>query len=130
MKEVEKVCKHHGLTSFRFEGVAPEGNDRYRCRKCSSASTKKNRAQMMQRVLEYKGSKCEICGYNKSKRALQFHHLDPSKKDFNISMKDLGKTWETIKAELDKCVLLCGNCHAEEHEKLDALQTNRVEVTV
>ena len=68
------------------------------------------------KAIEYKGGKCVICGYNKSVRALQFHHVDPSQKDFGISGST--KSFEKLKPELDKCVLVCANCHAEIHDKL------------
>jgi ribosomal protein L30E len=48
---------------------------------------------------------------------LQFHHIDPSQKDFNIGGRGSTRAWETIKAEIEKCILLCANCHAEEHYK-------------
>lgn len=71
------------------------------------------RQRVKQKSLEYKGGKCSVCGYFRCQRALQFHHLDPSKKDFTISGKS--KAWETIRQELDKCALVCANCHAEIH---------------
>ena len=62
------------------------------------------------------GGKCQRCGYKKCLRALQFHHIDPIKKDFHFSQgKDLKLS--SIKKELEKCELLCANCHAEEHDK-------------
>jgi predicted HNH restriction endonuclease len=67
----------------------------------------------------YKGSSCQLCGYSKSIRALQFHHLIAGEKDFNISR--VSKSWQTIKKELDKCILLCSNCHAEVHDGLVSL---------
>ena len=57
-----------------------------------------------------------IVSLNKSIRALQFHHLDPTQKDFGIS--GTTKSFEKLKPELDKCVLLCANCHGEVHEGL------------
>lgn len=71
--------------------------------------------------LEYKGGKCERCGYDKSVNALSFHHLDPSEKDFTLS-SFYYKNFEKIKVELDKCILLCHNCHAEEHEQLRQIE--------
>lgn len=68
------------------------------------------------RAIEYLGGRCQICGYGKSTRALVFHHKNPSEKDFSISR--VSKSWSTIQAELDKCILLCANCHAEAHEGL------------
>lgn|SRR5574337_1117061 len=73
------------------------------------------RQRLKLKAIQYKGGRCKNCGYNKSIRALGFHHLDASQKDFNIS--SYAKSWERIKKELDKCVLLCANCHMERHEK-------------
>lgn len=66
--------------------------------------------------MEYKGGKCQKCGYDKCENALTFHHLNPQEKDFNIAKK-YNVSWSKLKNELDKCVLLCANCHAEEHAK-------------
>lgn len=60
---------------------------------------------------------CQICGYNKCMRALEFHHKDPTQKDFGIS-RQLNRNIDDLKAEVDKCILLCSNCHAEEHQRL------------
>ena len=69
-------------------------------------------------LIQYKGGKCVRCGYNKSIRALEFHHLDPTEKDFGIS-KNLCKNMQTLKNEVDKCILVCSNCHAEIHDELE-----------
>ena len=70
-------------------------------------------------AIEHKGGKCERCGYNRSVRALTFHHLDPAKKDFAIGVSGATRSWEKVKTEVDKCALLCANCHAEEHDRLE-----------
>lgn len=68
-------------------------------------------------LVEYKGGKCEKCGYNKCVKALTFHHLDPKEKDFTIS----GKSWsvERLKKEVDKCIMVCSNCHIEIHAEIE-----------
>lgn len=71
------------------------------------------RRKLKSKAVELKGGKCSRCGYSKCITALQFHHLDPSEKDFNVGAKI--KSWDKIKEEVDKCILLCSNCHAEEH---------------
>ncbi|HEX5186504.1 MAG TPA: hypothetical protein VFV86_06400 [Nitrososphaeraceae archaeon] len=62
--------------------------------------------------------KCEKCGYNKCMEVLDFHHLDPNQKEFNISnfgrMKGFTKLDQVIE-EIKKCVVLCSNCHREFH---------------
>lgn len=86
--------------------------------KCShsEAVTIKRRA-IKEMLIKRAGGKCSKCGYDKCSRALEFHHSDPNEKDFGIS-KCLTKSIKKLKEETDKCILLCANCHAEEHQKL------------
>jgi hypothetical protein len=65
-------------------------------------------------AIEYKGGKCESCGYDKCPDVLEFHHLDPSKKDASWNKMRL---WgeKRLLTELDKCAILCSNCHRETH---------------
>lgn len=61
--------------------------------------------------------KCSICGYNKCKSALDFHHKDISKKEYNISiMIQRGHSLQKILKEIEKCIVVCSNCHREIHE--------------
>ena len=73
------------------------------------------RLRLKQEAVEYMGGKCVICGYTRCFSALEFHHLDPNTKDFAISAK---MSWETIRTELDKTILVCSNCHKEIHAGL------------
>lgn len=75
-------------------------------------------------AVKYKGSKCEQCGYYRCLEALEFHHTDPTKKDFSISSRGYTRSWKRVQEELDKCVMLCANCHRETHAKLAALSGN------
>lgn len=70
-----------------------------------------------QYIIDYKLSKgCSICGYNKYASALDFHHNGNGDKKFSISQfNDCGI--KKIKNEMDKCIVLCRNCHAELHER-------------
>ena len=67
-------------------------------------------------LIELKGGKCEVCGYNKSVAALHFHHLSPENKNFTIGGRNY--SWEIMKEEVNKCALLCSNCHCEVHEEM------------
>lgn len=87
------------------------------CKSCQSHSVKKRWPNFKQTCVDYKGGKCEICGYCKYIGALDFHHLDPKEKDFAISSR-VSMKLENIKKELDKCVMLCSNCHRETHAGL------------
>ena len=77
---------------------------------------KNRRIEFRQNALKYKGSICVLCGYNKCNRAFDFHHVDPNTKKFNISSVAYTYTWEEVILELDKCILLCANCHREVEE--------------
>lgn len=63
----------------------------------------------------YKGGKCVFCGYDRCVEALEFHHIDISKKKFGLSMDGLTRSWDKTKRGLDKCLLVCFNCHREIH---------------
>jgi DNA-binding CsgD family transcriptional regulator len=67
-------------------------------------------------LVEYKGGKCEKCGYDKCVQALQFHHLNPKEKDFAVGGKSY--SFERLKKEVDKCIMVCANCHIEIHEEI------------
>lgn len=71
-------------------------------------------------MVRYKGGKCERCGYKANIAALEFHHLDPSTKEFNLSKTR--HSWEDAKRELDKCICLCSNCHKEIHNPQSTLE--------
>ena len=66
------------------------------------------------KAIEYKGGACCFCGYKGHPAALQFHHEDPLQKDVAWNKLRL-RSWDKITYELDKCVLLCANCHAVVH---------------
>lgn len=117
-KNVIKRCKIHGDTNYVLRA-----DGRYRCKKCASDAVIKKRKKIKLKSVEYKGGKCEICGYNKCVEALHFHHLNPSEKNFGLSNKGLTRSWDKIKPELDKCMLVCSNCHSEIHSNLIDLQS-------
>lgn len=73
------------------------------------------RKELKKLAVEYKGGSCEKCSYNKCIAAMDFHHKDPNEKDFGISSNGSTISWEKMKLELDKCLLLCSNCHRELH---------------
>lgn len=78
----------------------------------------RRRAKLKSMSLEYKGGKCSRCSYSKCLSALEFHHLEPEHKDFSLSSDGHTRSWDEIKNELDKCILVCANCHREEHERI------------
>lgn len=85
---------------------------------CSSKCKNKyhvivHRRRLKERAVAHAGGKCERCGYDKYVGALEFHHRDPTQKDFSVGTTSKG--WDTIKEEVEKCMLLCANCHREVH---------------
>ena len=83
---------------------------------CNSCITGAFRKRLKRRLVDYKGGKCERCGYDKCFAALDFHHLVPGEKDFSLS-RGSSLSFDKLKLEVDKCILLCANCHREEHYK-------------
>jgi len=78
----------------------------------------KRRHKIKQMALEFMGGKCQNCGYRKCPRALEFHHKNPKEKNFGIAYKGHSRSWQRVKQELDKCVLVCSKCHHEIHAGL------------
>ena len=112
-KEIIKECKKHGVKRH----VLDTGK-RYRCVSCRVDAVQKRRIKVKLQAVDYKGGKCSLCGYSKCISALEFHHIDPEQKDFSISRDGNTRSWEKVKLELDKCILVCSNCHREIHEDL------------
>ncbi len=88
-----------------------------RCKKCRSVYRKKYVKEVAEtrkngriRAIEYLGGKCICCGFDKGISAFDFHHVDPKDKDPNFR-SSRHWSWERFKNEIDKCLLLCSNCH-------------------
>ena len=98
--------------------IRPNKNGRLHsiCKDCGNILTKERQKALKLKAILYKGGECVQCGYNKSPAALDFHHKDPKEKSFTISSRATA-AFSIIRAELDKCILLCSNCHREEHGK-------------
>ncbi len=73
----------------------------------------KRRRKIKEFAVVYKGGKCQVCSYNKYIGALDLHHLDPKTKAFGIGDKGYTRSWQAVRHEADKCILVCANCHRE-----------------
>lgn len=118
-----KYCKSEIKNSKRRSYCSEEctilGRKEYqKSRNYNYEQVKEWRILVKKKAVEYKGGECQICGYKKCMRSLDFHHLDPTKKEFAISTFK-NKKIEKLKIELDKCILVCSNCHGEIHEDID-----------
>jgi len=107
-------CEETKPTDEFYKRRGKEGGSVY-CKKCTSDQALERQRGLKQMAINYKGGVCQECGYHKCNGALEFHHIDPKQKDFSIcSVKGYSFT-NKIKKELDKCVLVCANCHREIH---------------
>ncbi|MDO8625996.1 MAG: hypothetical protein Q7K39_00880 [Candidatus Magasanikbacteria bacterium] len=79
-------------------------------------AVQKRRRLIRDMAIKCGGGQCALCGYNRCENALEFHHRMAKSKDFGISAKGYTRSWAMVKKEIDKCILLCANCHREVHE--------------
>jgi hypothetical protein len=89
---------------------------RLKCRYCKKSRQNERRQEHYVWITEYKKTVCcSRCGFA-DYRALDFHHLNPLEKDFAVAdLISRGASLNKIKKEIEKCVILCANCHRIEH---------------
>ena len=87
----------------------------------SYENVKNFRNRLKERAVYVLGGKCQICGYNRCVQALDFHHVNPKEKSLDFSI-NTGRSWQTTRDEIKKCILLCSNCHREVHAGLIPLE--------
>jgi hypothetical protein len=66
-------------------------------------------------LVAYKGGRCERCDEDYHPNVFDFHHYDDTLKAFGVSQANMQRSWARLVAEVDKCHLLCANCHREVH---------------
>lgn len=104
-------CKFCGVTLT--DDNTYSSKKRWSCKSCANKYRTKQFVDTKLKLVEIKGGKCKCCGFDRHYSALEFHHLDPSKKEFNLSITNNG--WNKLLKEADKCILLCSNCHRMVH---------------
>ena len=104
-----RECRRHGEVAY----VRNSADGQLRCPKCRSADVSARRRRVKETLVAEAGGCCALCGYDRYQGALHFHHLDPASKTFALSLSGLTLALDKLRAEAAKCVLLCGNCHAE-----------------
>ena len=111
------------MTAYTCRTCGAEGelnfykNAKYQCKSCWNTRTAKSGKDKLKQLRDERGGCCERCGYDRCDAALQWHHLDPTQKEFSIG-KRRGLDIEQLRAETSKCRLLCANCHFEVHSGL------------
>lgn len=123
------------MESFNRSSNGAQGRQQ-RCKSCMAIVYKTMRANNLDRytansnkwkqsakeryILWKSQQKCILCGEDEPS-ALDCHHLDPTEKEFSISSASMIKKWAVLEKELEKCVILCSNCHRKVHAKLITL---------
>ena len=131
-----KLCPRCGIeknTSEFYYSSTRKGRFSCYCKECGKKKAREDRKKyperfkarqnkwrnkLKEKMVDYKGGKCQAWGYQKCLAALEFHHINPEEKEFQIGGRrgvGRGKWNDTVRAELDKCILLCANCHREAH---------------
>lgn len=110
--------KQKEYQAARFQRVKNAEGQKDRQSRCKKELIERNKKI----VEEARSSGCQVCGYNRCKKALEFHHKSSIEKDASISKAI--RLWGTKKLadEIQKCILLCANCHREVHDNMITLQ--------
>jgi hypothetical protein len=119
---LRKVCSACGVDKARTEfytSNAKKGWVAGKCKVCQAAYKRDRAKRLWEKLFEYMGGECGHCGLDEDCRAIyDLHHINPEEKERNPSLL-LNGTWEKLKAEVDKCILLCSNCHRRHHFEND-----------
>ena len=116
----ECCCKDCGETDPEQFYVLRGYRRKQQCKNCFNQSQRDKWKQNKMKAIELKGGGCSHCGYDRYHGALEFHHTDPSVKESNWDKK-WSRSWSTILQSIESTILLCANCHREEHERIRTL---------
>lgn len=102
-----------------FDFIKSGGGTRKSCYQCVPDG-KAQDASLLRRLIKLKavsikGNKCFCCNQSFPQSVYDFHHLDPNKKDFGLGQKESTIKWDIVKKEIDKCIMVCANCHRMIH---------------
>ena len=113
MKECSKCKQTKPLTEFYINS---EGYVRGECKSCFQLRNKTWRKEQLSLYRKYKSSLCcERCGFS-DHRALQFHHPNGDK-EWEVANLVRHRSFDNVMKEIQKCEVLCANCHMIEHSK-------------
>ena len=108
----QRECRKHGMVVHYWAVERSSGYGRWRCRRCSGEAVLRRKQQVRRLLILEAGDRCQSCGYDRLRKNLHFHHLDPSEKEFGLTSGN-GKSLARFREEAKKCVLVCANCHGE-----------------
>ena len=112
--------KRPSYTCCDFCGKKYSDDQRAKGIRCSTCISKIRRLSSKIRAIEYAGGRCLHCGFQadgSNYAAFEFHHHDSNKETEVGNL--LNRKWEVIREEIDKCIVLCSNCHRVEHSDYD-----------
>jgi hypothetical protein len=104
-----RVCRRHGMAEFALYG---RQRPRWRCKRCIGEAVARRKRRVRRTLIDAAGSRCAICGYDRCVPNLHFHHVDPARKRLELG-SHRGVSLARFMDELERCVLLCANCHGE-----------------
>lgn len=134
MEKTCTICKHSKpLSEFNKKSSTKDGLQS-KCCHCSRAMSRRHYKDNIEYYLDKNKRlreekrlwleqlkeklECRICGESEP-CCLDFHHSDPDMKDFTVSQAaSWGHSLDKIKAEIEKCVVVCANCHRKIHAGL------------
>jgi len=117
-----KVCCmcHLELPADQFYSRGSKRKDSYaHCKKCHVNYMLRRWQKLKIKSIDYLGGKCVDCKQVYHPAIFQFHHIDPSQKESSWKRFRYRK-WEKVVKELDKCILLCANCHCLRHTHVES----------
>jgi len=119
---ITKICKtcrvNKPLDEYHVMSKSPDGHQ-YDCRVCFNKKKMETYFKKSEDLFEYKGGKCAHCDLRdlEHPEIYDYHHIDPATKIASVKVI-MGCTLEKVRAEADKCLLLCANCHRKEHARM------------
>lgn len=118
MKECSKCKRTKELSEFYPSKTHSQGVMTY-CKNCFNTKCQERWIKRKLYAIEHKGNQCEDCKIHiidSHYSIFEFHHLNPQEKDYDWNKLRL-KPWSTIINEINKCALLCANCHRLRHAR-------------
>jgi hypothetical protein len=119
---MKKYCSNCNVEKpiGEFYKKADRKNGSSQCKNCFNLYCTNRWVKIKQKAIEYKGSKCVDCSISYPENdccIFDFHHRNPDEKESDWKKLRL-RSWNKIVIELDKCDLVCSNCHRLRHKKM------------
>jgi hypothetical protein len=118
-RSLQRHCPQHGITEFALVGA----RRRLHCKRCRAEAVVRRRRRVKRMLVDEAGGACVLCGYDDHLAALEFHHRDPKTKSLGLARRGITRSFEEVRREAQKCILVCANCHA-------AIEVGAIEVPV